>query len=122
MASLPEFTPIPHVRTDAESVLSPFAIHDRFLRALFDDAPYGVFITRPDGRVAACNQHVADMLGHSHDEIIGRHFNDFTVLEDRSIGLGAIQAILAGDESYTTLEKRYVRRNGEILWVHLNIG
>lgn len=113
---------MPHVGSDDESILSHFAIHDRFLRALFDDAPYGVLVTRPDGRIVACNRHVATMLGYTRDELHGHHFNDFTHPEDLHIGLGVIRAIHAGDGSHATLEKRYVRRNGDVLWTHLNIG
>jgi rsbT co-antagonist protein RsbR len=122
MSDLPELAPVPHVRPDAESVLSQFSMHERLLRALFDDAPYGVFITRPDGRVGACNRHVADMFGYSTEEIVGRHFNDFTHPEDRTIGLDMIRRLLAGTLSHVPLEKRYLNRNGEILWVHLNIS
>jgi rsbT co-antagonist protein RsbR len=122
MAGLPEFAPIPLVLTDAESVLSQFSMHDRLLRSLFDDAPYGVFVTRLDGRIAACNRHVADMLGYACEELVGKHFNEFTYAEDRAIGVDVIRSMIAGDESRATREKRCVRRNGDLLWVHLNIG
>ncbi|MBK9263676.1 MAG: PAS domain S-box protein [Polyangiaceae bacterium] len=99
-----------------------FSNHERFLRALFDDAPYGVFVTRPDGRIAACNRHVADMLGYAKEELVDHHFNDFTYPEDRSVGIDALRALLAGQLTHVMLEKRYVRRNGDVLSIHITIG
>lgn len=112
-------TDIPYT---TESAVARLSDPTRFLRALFDDAPYGVFITRYDGCVAACNSHVATMLGYTMDEILGKHFNAFTHPEDRHIGLDLIRAIHAGDLPQATLDKRYLRRNGEYIWVHLNVS
>lgn len=108
--------------TPTQSALSHFSNHQRLLCALFDDAPYGGFITRADGCIAACNRHAAKMLGYSREELVGRHFNEFTYPEDLKVGLDTIRAIIAGHLSHTTLEKRYVHRNGDILWIHLSIG
>jgi rsbT co-antagonist protein RsbR len=122
MAGAEESEQQPRVGTHPESALSPFSINERFLRVLFDDAPYGVFVTRSDGSVAACNRPVADMLGYSIEEMQGRVFNDFAYSEDRTIGTEEIRALFSRRASHVTIEKRYVHRNGNLLWFHLNIS
>lgn len=122
MADAPSLPSSTHLETTVESVLMQFSDSRRFFRALFDDAPYGVFVTRADGRVAACNRKVADLLGYTIDEITGRHFNEFTVPEDHGIGPEIIRAIVSGQSSHFSLDKRYIHRNGQTIWVHLNLG
>jgi len=122
MVNAQDFGEAPKSQNQTESVLSQFASHERFLRALFDDAPYGVFITTADGKITACNRHVADMLGYSREQMLAHHFNEFTYPEDRHIGLDIIRGIIAGQLSHSTLEKRYVRQNGDIIWVHLSVS
>lgn len=104
------------------SALSRIASPERLLRALFDDAPYGVFITRTDGRVASCNAFITRLLGYSPEQIIDHHFNEFTHPEDLSIGPEIIRSLLVGEQSHVSLEKRYVHANGTILWVQLGVG
>lgn len=113
-------------KTDAaiveQSALLEFVGHERFLRALFDDAPYGVFITRINGRIATCNQHICQLIGYSRDEIVGHHFNEFTHPDDAQVGIEVIRTIVAGNLPHATFEKRYRHRNGNILYFQLTLG
>ncbi len=43
---------------------------------LFEDAPCGYAIARPDGRIAKANRTLAALLGRGPDEIVGRRFQD----------------------------------------------
>ncbi|HRI64959.1 MAG TPA: PAS domain S-box protein [Polyangium sp.] len=122
MAAANDRSPQSESSLGLQSALLQFPHHERFLGALFDYAPYGVFITRPNGRIAACNDHVCQLIGYSRDEIVDHHFNEFTHPDDHAVGVDAIRTIIAGKLAHTAFEKRYIHRNGDILWLEINIG
>ncbi len=52
-------------------------------RKLYDDAPDMMQSIGADGRILLCNNTESAALGYPHEEIIGRLFTDFIVLEGR---------------------------------------
>lgn len=92
------------------------------LRALFDDAPQGVIVTRSDGIIQECNQAAARMLGYTPEELTGLRFNEITHPEDVGIGMQQLRALVSGDKSHATFTKRYLRKDGAIVWVRLDVS
>ena len=56
------------------------------------------------------------MGGYSPEELIGRHVRDFTYPEDRGLTVPLVKKLLAGEIPSFTVEKRYLRKNGEPCW------
>ena len=108
--------------TRPRSRLSRMAQQDAFMRALFDDAAYGIMMTGRDGRVRECNETAAAMLGFEIDAIVGQHFNGFTHAEDASIGSEQMRALIGGAPGPAEFEKRYLHRDGSIVWVRLSVA
>jgi PAS domain S-box-containing protein len=48
--------------------------------------------------------------------------NDITFIEDKEIGVSLIKQMAAGEISEASFEKRYVKKNGKLIWVHLSIS
>ncbi len=104
---------------------SPFSFADwpereEIERGLFELAPRALLLTRPNGIIAACNAAMAAVLGYTAAELCGRHFNEFTYPDDASIGVDTIRAVLEGKRDFLLLEKRYLRKDGTVVWVRVH--
>jgi PAS domain S-box-containing protein len=86
-------------------------------RAAFDNAPEGMALLDRNRRFLRVNNKLNEILGYSEDELIGKSFNQFTHLDDRQTGRDRWQELLAGDVATNRAEKRYIKKNGDIVWV-----
>lgn len=103
------------------SSLASWEQRDELLTALFDYSPRGIFLTGPEGLLRECNACAARMLGYEPAELRGKRFNDITHPDDGAIGLNALREFIAGTRDYAAVEKRFLRKDGSIVWVHLDI-
>lgn len=96
------------------------ASEERF-HAIVDSAPTGISLLDPNGRYIAVNPARQEMLGYSEEELIGRHYLDVThpadVTYDRQVNEEAREL---GKDHYQ-LEKRFVRRDGQIRWSRITV-
>jgi len=89
-------------------------------RAIFDNAGIGIDLLDRDGRILRVNQSLLDMLGYSEEEFHQLTFLDITHPDDKEISKRKLEALAAGEIDSYTLEKRYVRKDGSILWGNLS--
>ena len=61
------------------------------------------------------------MLGYSEAELLCMSYADVTHPDDVKLNLWNIEGLTAGEASHFSMEKRYVRKDGEIVWVLLNV-
>jgi PAS domain S-box-containing protein len=106
------------VRPRAEE--SPRENEERF-RKVFEEAPIGMALVDRDGRIAKANRALADMLGYTMSELTGLTFMDVTYPDDVAEDVRNFRDLLAGRLSGYRLEKRYVRKTGEICWGNLTV-
>ncbi len=89
-------------------------------RALFDRSTVGKSLTAPDGRLLRVNQAFADLLGYSLEEMQGLDFARLTYPDDLPESRECIRRLLAGEcESYR-MEKRYVAKDGRLVWADVS--
>lgn len=100
----------------AEAALA--ASEARF-RAIFERGSAGIAISDLEGRLVLANPHFWRMLGFEERELVGRHFQDFTVAEDLVEEIRLVREMLAGQREHFEIEKRYVRKDGQVIWVTL---
>ena len=60
------------------------------------------------------------MLGYSAEEIQQIDFRFITYPEDLEISNNLVQQCLNGEIKEFSVEKRYIKKNGEILWALIN--
>ncbi len=94
---------------------------ERF-RLTFELAGLGIMHAGPDGIVTFANQRIATMLGRTRDDLIGSPVMDHTHPDDRERDLERMRRIFEGREQAMQWEKRYIRRDGSVLWGHVVIG
>jgi PAS domain S-box-containing protein len=93
---------------------------DALFRRVFEGSPVGVVLVSPDFRFLEISPAFCAMLGYEAQELVGRSFQDVTLPEDRAVGAELTRGVLAGSADAFQLEKRYVRKDGAIVWGHVN--
>jgi PAS domain S-box-containing protein len=78
----------------------------------------GVQIDR-DGRFIQANEHFARLTGYSHDELLTMRVGALDHPDDRADDQQRWAAFLADPAVGYDTEKRYVRRDGSVIWVHV---
>ncbi|HKW72695.1 MAG TPA: PAS domain S-box protein [Candidatus Dormibacteraeota bacterium] len=95
-------------------------IEERF-RTLFEQAQAGMAFTRLDGRITTVNPAFCELVGYGADELRSFSLLDITHADDVPALKEAMAAMLAGDEEGRRIEKRYVRKDGDQVWVDLTM-
>jgi PAS domain S-box-containing protein len=83
----------------------------------FNEAPVGIAQTAPDGRYIKVNRRLCEMLGYSAEELLRLNFRELTFPDDLGRDLACIEKLLAGEIQSHRIEKRYVRKDGQVVWV-----
>lgn len=91
-------------------------------RAAFEQAAIGIAHISLDRRYLEVNQRFCEMLGYDRDELVGRHASSITHSEDREQGNGYRHSLLSGEVASLAAEKRYVRKDGSLLWVNRTVS
>ena len=86
-------------------------------RVAFDSAPIGVALVAPDGRYLKVNDALCRMLGYGCEELLALSFADVTHPDDLAATLARKDRQLRGEPGQTRIEKRYLRSDGETIWV-----
>jgi PAS domain S-box-containing protein len=115
-----EHLAISHDITERKKAEDVIRKGERKFRAIYEQAPTGIAILDSlSGRFTQVNEKYCDMVGYSQEEMLDRTFQDITYPDDLQPDLNQMQELLAGQISSFQMEKRYIRKNGEIIWVHL---
>src|SRR4051812_46032473 len=92
------------------------ALGDAIFRELFEGAPIGMVILALDERFLEVNAAFCEMVGYTNEELRQRTAEEITFGEDIETGRQMARSLLDGTIR-STGDKRYVRKNGEVLWV-----
>ena len=91
---------------------------DQRSRQLFDDAPIGMAVVGlEDAKFKQVNGRFTQMIGYSEEELLDRTPLELTHSDDLAESKRMVKAMLEGTER-CSLEKRYLRKNGEVLWAN----
>jgi len=95
---------------------------------IFDQAPIGIAIARtddpdrPEGSIVKINSVFEQILGRSKEEIIRTGWTKITHPDDLEKDWKNFRKFKAGEIRNYSLEKRYLKPDGSIVWVHMIIA
>ncbi|AOU97900.1 hypothetical protein BI364_07920 [Acidihalobacter yilgarnensis] len=88
----------------------------------FATAPLGMALVSLDGRWLEVNDKLCQILGYERDDLLETDFQHITHPDDLDADLALVSQLLAGDVPSYQLEKRYLHRNGKIIWALLSVS
>ncbi len=88
---------------------------ERFRQA-FDYAVVGKMLTAPGGRLLRVNAAFGSMLGYYTTELQALNVADVTHPDDVALSREAERTLLDGDQRVARFEKRFLHKNGAVVW------
>lgn len=90
-------------------------------RRVFDEAPIGMSLAGLDNRYIRVNRAFYEMLGYTESELMAITFEAITYSEDLALENPCMEQLITGKIDSFDLEKRYRKKNQDIVWVHLTL-
>ena len=91
-------------------------------RATFEQAAVGIAHVSPEGRFLIVNRRYCDIVGYTRGQLLGRTFQEITHPDDLDTDVGHSERLLRGEAASYAMEKRYIRRDREAVWVQLTVS
>ena len=91
-------------------------------RAIFEASAIGIGHFTLEGKIAESNRALEEMLGYSHDELQAMPFARVTHPDDLANEEPLFAEMTSGLRDRYRLEKRYVRKDGAVVWGRLNVS
>lgn len=88
----------------------------------FSQAAVGMALVSLEGYWLRINPRICEMLLYSERELLDRTFQDITHPDDLNIDLALLKQLLASEIETYSMEKRYYRADGSIIWVQLTVA
>ncbi len=92
------------------------------LKSIFDQAAVGINQADLSGRFITVNQRFCDFLGYRQDELLNLTYHEVTHPEDRNASVAEINSLLRGELASSSLEKRYLYKDGHPVWAHVTFS
>jgi len=92
---------------------------EKRFRAIFDQAPIAIALIDRQGHPIISNLPLSKMLGYSNDELSKMKFIEFTYPADIDKDLDQFNDLISGKISRYSMEKRYIQKNGNLIWANL---
>ena len=97
--------------------------HDATFRAMFDISSVGKFEVDPGStRFLRVNAAMCKLVGYSEAELLARTVPDITHPDDRDESRELARRLDAGESDVFDVEKRYVRKDGTVVWVRTTVN
>ena len=86
------------------------------------NAPVGMALSTPDGRLLEANPALCRILGYSLQELLARDFPSFTHPDDVEKCAQLTRRVLLGEIDAFETEKRFLHKNGQTVWTQINLA
>lgn len=93
----------------------------KHLKIIADYSKQGLVLCSKKGIILYANRAFLEIIGYTLDEIKTKSFNEITFDTDYEREKKAVQKIKNKQEKSCQIEKRYISKNGEIIWTSVTI-
>jgi PAS domain S-box-containing protein len=95
---------------------------DSLFQSAFEFAAIGMALVSPEGKWLQVNRAICEITGYSEAELLERTFQDITHPDDLEADLENVRKMLAGEIKTYQMEKRYLHKNGSVVWILLSVS
>ena len=91
-------------------------------RSIFTHAPIGIALVDLEGRPVLNNPAFRNMLGYGEEELASLSFPEFTHPDDVDKDMELYEEVQEGTREGYTMEKRYIAKDGSVVWANLTVS
>ncbi len=115
------------LRKSAEQALArraaeKLSVAEARFQSMFDAAAVGMGIMGLDHRILDANPAICRMFGRSREELIGMQAAEATYPQDLDESTALFEELVSGKRETYEVERRYIRKNGEVFWAHVTMS
>lgn len=108
--------------TEQKNMLSNLQVSEKRFSTIFAAAPLGIaIIDSYTGKIAELNERFAEIAGRTREAMMQIDWMQITHPDDVEKDLQLMQELNAKRISSFSMEKRYIRPNGEVVWINMSI-
>lgn len=107
---------------DSKRSTEKLRAQEELFRKTFEYAGIGMALVGLNGKWLEVNTSVTGFLGYTKEELMGLTFQDITYPDDLNKDLDELNQLLAGEKIHYQIEKRYIHKEGHILWALLSVS
>jgi len=104
-----------------ERARQALAASEARFRSYFSSPAIGMAITTLGKGFDEVNDRLCEILGYPREELLRANWSDLTHPEDLAIDVSQFERLLAGEIDDYTLDKRFVRKNGDVIWATIAV-
>jgi PAS domain S-box-containing protein len=108
--------------TDRNRAEAALRENESRLRGFFDSPLMGIAITSPEKGWLEVNDRLCSMLGYSREELVHRTWAELTHPDDLAADVEEFNRLLEGEIDRYTMDKRFVRKDGSVVWTALSVS
>jgi PAS domain S-box-containing protein len=95
---------------------------EALLAATFNHAPHGISVADAAGHYIGANASFLRLVGYSEAELLKKTIFDLTHPDDVAESRRLFEDMLGGAAERIEFDKRYLRRDGRVIWVHMTVA
>jgi PAS domain S-box-containing protein len=101
---------------DRKRAMEELSESEERFKAMFNNTSVGIALTGLDRSILQVNEAAARITGYPPDELKLMNPVELALPEDRHLADAALEDMITGKRDCMTVERRYVRKNGEVFW------
>ncbi len=95
---------------------------EKHFRKIFEEAAIGMCLVDMEGFILDSNSALMELLGYSKEEMFKKSFKDLTHPDDLPKSISLFQELARGNRESYTREKRYICKDGQIVWGQVTVS
>jgi diguanylate cyclase (GGDEF)-like protein/PAS domain S-box-containing protein len=108
--------------TDQVDATAALRRSEQQFRLAMEHAPIGMALVDVDGRFLDVNRALCRIVGYDEEQLVGRTFQQITHPDDLAADLENVARLLDGTLDHYAMEKRFVTRDHDVVWVLLAVS
>ena len=108
--------------TEEKALRDEIKLKEEQFTQAFEYAPTGIALLSIKGEIQNINAGLCKMVGYDKEEILNMHFSKITFPADITKNIELLAGALNGEYDIYQMEKRYIHKNGNIIWASLNVS